>query len=205
MLTELVLDPLPVWIARACIAALFAHAALAKFGDAALFEQHLAAYGVPAAGLALGVRLVPALELIAAGLLLSPWAAAGALLSIVLLLGYAAAMALHRVRGDEIDCGCGGEPLPVSWALVARNGVLAGVAGVAGAGLQPRPMGLADFAVVVASVLLAALLYAALHQVLRGAKRARPVLGAPRSGPARPAPRGGSSEVAEPHLHERRS
>lgn len=176
MLIDLALDPLPVWIARACIGALFAQAALAKFSDAALFEQHLAAYGVPAGALALGVRLVPGLELLAAVLVLSPWVTVGATLAAALLLGYAAAMALHRVRGTEIDCGCGGEPLPVSWVLVARNVALAAVAGIAGAAMLPRAMGGADFLVVVASVLLAALLYAALHQVLRAARRARPAL-----------------------------
>ena len=38
------LDPLLAWIAVACVATLFAHAALAKFADAALFgaiKQHL--------------------------------------------------------------------------------------------------------------------------------------------------------------------
>lgn len=176
MLNELALDPLPVWIARACIGVLFAQAAIAKFGDPALLEQHLAAYGVRAAALPLGVRLLPALELLAAALLLSPWAGVGAALAVALLLGYAAAMAWHRQRGTAIDCGCGGEPLPVSWLLVARNAVLAAIACVAGAGVAPRPLGGADFLVVVASVLLAALLYAALHQVLRAAHRVRPVL-----------------------------
>ena len=37
-------------------------------------------------------------------------------------------MAWHRAHGSRLDCGCGGEPLPVSWVLVARNGVLAALA-----------------------------------------------------------------------------
>ena len=43
------LDPLPLWIAAALTATLLAHAALAKFSDLALFEQHLAAYRMPEA------------------------------------------------------------------------------------------------------------------------------------------------------------
>lgn len=176
MLTDLALDPLPVWIARACIAALLAQAALVKFSDPALLEQHLAAYGVPFAALPLAARLLPAFELLAAALLLSPWVGAGSGLAVALLLAYGAAMAAHRLRGHEIDCGCGGEPLAVSWVLVARNAVLALMAWLAGAGMLARAMGWADFLVVVASVLLAALLYAALHQVLRAAHRARPAM-----------------------------
>jgi Methylamine utilisation protein MauE len=171
---DLALDPLPVWIARACIAALLAHAALVKLSDRDLLEQHLAAYGAPPALLPLGARLLPALELLAAVALLTLWREPGAALAIALLSGYAAAMAAHRARGHQIDCGCGGEPLPVSWVLVARNALLAAIAALAGAPLHSRAMGLADFMVVVASVLLAALLYAALHQVLRASLRGRP-------------------------------
>ena len=40
-------DPLWVWIAVAATAVLLAQAALAKLADRALFEQHLAAYGLP--------------------------------------------------------------------------------------------------------------------------------------------------------------
>lgn len=160
-------DPLLVWMARAALATLLAHAALDKLRDTALTEQHLGAYGVPAAlGPALA-RALPVAEGLAAVLLLTPWRAAGAVLAAALLLGYGAAMAWHRLHGRELDCGCGGEPLPVSGVLVLRNLVLAGLAAVAAAPLAPRAMGGADFAVVAAALLLVTLLYAALHQVLR--------------------------------------
>jgi hypothetical protein len=161
------LDPLLAWIAVACTATLFAHAAVAKAADFALFEQHLAAFGVPQALLPGAARLVPAAELGAALLLLTPWRAAGAALAALLLLSYAAAMALHLARGRSLDCGCGGEPLPVSWALVARNVLLAALALAAAAPMAARAMALGDFLVVAAALLLATLLYAALHQVLR--------------------------------------
>jgi len=167
MTLHFTLDPLPVWIAAALIATLLAHAALAKLADAALFEQHLAAYRVPDAWRWLAARSIPALELAVAVMLLSPWRSVGGLLAASLLAGYGATMAWHRWQGHELDCGCGGEPLPVSWSLVARNALLALLALLAASPLADRRMGLADFAVVAASVPLAALLYAALNQVLR--------------------------------------
>lgn len=167
MFAELAFDPLPVWIARACIATLFAQAALVKFGDPALLEQHTAAYGVPGVLQPAATRALPVIEGVAAALLLTPWHAAGAALAITLLLGYGAAMAWHRALARALDCGCGGEPLAVSWVLVARNAALAVLAALAGMPAAARAMAWADFMVVAASVLLSTLLYAALHQVLR--------------------------------------
>lgn len=160
-------DPLFGWIAAAGIAVLFAHAAIAKALDRPLFMQHLAAYGVAGRWLAMAVPALPAVEAVTAVLLLTPWRAAGALLAGGLLLAYAAAMALHRARGRTLDCGCGGAPLPVSWALVLRNLLLAALAGVALLPASARPMGIADFLVVAAAVVLGSLLYAALNQLLR--------------------------------------
>ena len=165
------LDPLAVWIARTLLATLFAQAALAKFADTALFEQQLAAYRVPQRLHALAVRALPALEGAAAVLLLSPWRVAGAALAGALLVAYGGAMAWHRLHGRELDCGCGGEPLAVSWPLVARNALLAAVALPAAAPAAARALELADFAVVAAALLVGALLYAAFHQVLRHAAR----------------------------------
>lgn len=160
-------DPLIVWLAAACTAVLLAHAALAKLADLPLTEQHLAAYGVPLPLLGMAARLLPALELLAAVVLLSPWRALGSALACVLLVAYGVAMAWHRAQGHALDCGCGGEPLALSWALVARNGLLAALAGLAGSAMQPRAMGTGDFCVVAAGLGLATLLYAAFHQVLR--------------------------------------
>lgn len=160
-------DPLLVWIARACIAALFAHAAVAKLVDRSLFEQHLAAYGVPHRVLPLLAWLLPVAEAAAALALLTPWRGLGAASAAALLGLYAAAMAWHRARGRRLDCGCGGEPLPLSWVLVARNAGLAAMALLAGAPMGSRTLSLADFLVIAAALLLAMLLHAALHQMLR--------------------------------------
>ena len=161
------LDPLLVWIARAGLATLLAQAALAKLADRSLFEQHLAAYGVPDRLLAATAIALPAAEALAAGLLLTPWRGVGAALAAALLLLYAGVMAWHRSRGHALDCGCGGEPLPLSWALVVRNAGLAVLALLAGAPVAPRPLSLADFLVIAAALVLATLLHAALHQMLR--------------------------------------
>lgn len=173
------LHPLPVWIAAALLATLFAHAALAKLADRAAFEQHLAAYRVPDAALPWAARMLPPAELLCAVLLLSPGRAAGAALAAALLLAYAAGMAWQRGHGRAIDCGCGGAPLPLSWWLVARNLALAALAALAGADTLAQPLGLAEFLVVAAAVLLATLLHAALQQVLRHAAgaRGRPLFG----------------------------
>jgi hypothetical protein len=163
-------DPLVMWLAAAWLAVLFAHAAVAKLVDRPLFEQHIAAYHVPFALLPLAVWAVPLAELAAAALLLSPWRSLGALLAAGLLLTYAGAMAVHKLQGRALDCGCGGEPLPVSWALVGRNvalALLAPMAAGSGAIAEARALGLGDFAVVAASLPVAALLYAAFNQLLR--------------------------------------
>lgn len=161
------LDPLAVWIAAALTATLFGHAALAKMVDRPLLEQHLAAYGVPFMLLGPMTWLLPALELLAALLLLTPWRELGAAAAAGLLFSYAALMAWHRLHRRALDCGCGGEPLPISWLLVVRNLVLMVVALLAALPMSPRAIGLSDFAVVVASVLLALPMYAAFNQVLR--------------------------------------
>ena len=162
-----VLDPLLVWIAAAGLAVLLAHAALTKLADRPLFEQHLAAYCVPLGLTPLLAWALPLAEATLALALLSPARGAGASGAAALLLLYAGAMAWHRAQGRALDCGCGGEPLPLSWALVLRNVLLAGGAAVAAAPMGPRAMALGDFGVVAGAVLLGTLLYAALHQVLR--------------------------------------
>lgn len=161
------LDPLFIWIARAALAVLLAHAAVSKLADRALFEQHLAAYRVPMGALAALAWTLPLAELAAAALLLTPLRGAGAALAAGLLALYGGAMALARLQGRELDCGCGGEPLPVSWALVVRNALLLAVAALAAAPADARALGWPDFLVIVPAVLVGTLLYAALNQVLR--------------------------------------
>jgi uncharacterized membrane protein YphA (DoxX/SURF4 family) len=166
-----VLDPLAVWIAAAWLAVLLLHAGLAKAMDRMLLVQHLGAYRVPDAWIWPLAWLLPAAELLCGVLLLSPWRPVGAAGAAVLLLLYAGAMAWHLAAGRQLDCGCGGEPLPLSWALVMRNGALLLLCGLAAASMAERELRWADQAVVLGAVLLGALLWAAFHQVLRQMRR----------------------------------
>lgn len=166
-MTELTLDPLLVLIAASWTAALLLPAAVAKLGDRDLFHQHLGAYRVPEPLQPALVWALPLAEGAAALGLVTPWRAAAAFLGAALLLLYGAAMAWHLWQGRVLDCGCGGAPLPLSGALVARNVMLAAVALAAGLPSNGRPVGVADMAVAGAALLLGALLFAAFSQVLR--------------------------------------
>lgn len=166
-MTEFTLDPLLLLICAGWIAALLLHGALAKLADRGLFHQHLAAYGVPEALQPALVWPLPLAEGLAALGLVTPWRPAAALLAAALLALYGAAMAWHLARGRVLDCGCGGAPLPLSAALVLRNGLLVGVALAAALPADTRTIGFADFAVAAAAVALGALLYAGFTQVLR--------------------------------------
>lgn len=154
-------------MACGCIAALLLHAALAKLADRAEFAQHLAAYGVPTVLQPALAWAVPLTEGLLALALVTPWRAAAALAAATLLACYGAVMAWHLLQGHVLDCGCGGEPLPVSAWLVARNAVLAALATVAAQPGSGRAVDTGDFAVAAAAVLLATLLYAAFNQLLR--------------------------------------
>jgi hypothetical protein len=84
--------------------------------------------------------LVPPIELVlAAALLLRPAASSAPLAAALLLTLFAAAMAINVRRGrSDIDCGCFAGVLrqKLSWALVARNLVLA--AGLLAIALAPQ-------------------------------------------------------------------
>lgn len=165
-MTDLLNSPLWVLITASALAVLFAHAALVKAADRELLIHHLAGYGMP-----VGVRsglayAVIALEGATAAALLSPWRSVGACLAAALLGLYALAMALQLMQRRVIDCGCGGQALPVSWVLVVRNGVLMVLAWVASQTTDMRDLVWIDFWVVMAAVLLMVVLYTAIHQVL---------------------------------------
>jgi hypothetical protein len=159
-------NPLWAWIAATSLAVLFAHASWIKASDRELLIHHLAGYGVPVGlrkSLAYGVTV---LEGLTAVTLVSPWHNWGALSAAALLGIYALAMVLQLLQKRAIDCGCGGQSLPVSWSLVGRNVLLMAWAWEASQirGLQEWEW--IDFGVVMAAVLLLMVLYSAAHQVL---------------------------------------
>lgn len=161
------LDPLLVWIPTAWLALLWAHAGVSQLLDRHLFLQHLAAYRVPQVWLTPMSWALPLLSLLVALSLVSPLRALGAAGAAILLLTYAMAMVWHWARGHRLDCGCGGEPLRVSPALVLRNLGLVALAGVSALPVQDRALTPMDGAVLVPAVLVGGVLWSVFHQLLR--------------------------------------
>lgn len=110
---------------------LFVQAAWHKLGAPQFYRRLMIAY-VGRAGGGIVVWLVALLEgYIALSLLLPESRAAGLAAAAGLLLAYGGLMAGQILRGESgMQCGCAGpdSQLGVSWALVIRNGVCAGLA-----------------------------------------------------------------------------
>lgn len=97
------------WPARLVLAGVFLAAAAPKLADPAGFAAAIANYrAFPEALVNLVATVVPALELVGALALLSPWRRGGALLLGALLLGFTALLALSLARGIDVACGCFG-------------------------------------------------------------------------------------------------
>lgn len=133
------------WLARLTLAGVFLAAAAPKLADPVGFATAIANYqAFPDASVNLIATLVPALELVGALALLTPWRRGGALLLAGLLLGFTALLAVSLARGLDLSCGCfgassGGAAEPVSALHLLRNlGLLALTAMVLAA---PRPAG----------------------------------------------------------------
>lgn len=162
-------DPLLHAVAAAALAVLWGHAAVVKLRDRDRLEGVLAGYRLlPAWLVGPAARGLPAVELaIAAGLVAATPRGPAAVASAVLLLVYAAAVAINLRRGRRaIDCGCGGRPRPIHPWRVGLNGLLAGVSLALLAPVGPRGLGLLD--AVNAAMMLAVLigLHATLEQWL---------------------------------------
>ncbi len=119
-------------LARLLLAAVFMVAGAAKLADREGSRRALADFGVPTPlATPLGV-LLPLAELAVAAALIPAatawWGAAGAL---VLLLLFIAAIGANLARGRKAECHCFGQlhSEPAGWKTLARNGVLAAVAG----------------------------------------------------------------------------
>jgi len=110
---------------------LFVQAAWHKLGAPQYYRRLMTRY-VGRLGGGIAVWLVALLEAyIALSLLLPESRAAGLAAAAALLLAYGGLMASQVLRGESnMQCGCAGpdSQLGVSWALVIRNGVCAGLA-----------------------------------------------------------------------------
>lgn len=117
-------------------------------------------------------RLLPLLEMLAGGLLLFPASCeSGGVLAAGLLVLVTGAVVLNLLRGRrEIDCGCGGiSGQPLSWALVARNGVLLLLTLPASLQGEGRSLFLEDYFTLGGGVLALVGLYLCTNQLLSNA------------------------------------
>src|SRR5215203_1432483 len=119
-------------VARVLLVSVFIVAGVTKLADRAGSKKALVDFGVPASLAApLGV-LLPLAELAVASSLIPAstawWGAVGAL---VLLLLFVVGISANLARGRKPECHCFGQlhSEPAGWKTLARNGVLAAVAG----------------------------------------------------------------------------
>lgn len=122
------------WAMCVIVAGVFAFAAVPKLIDPGSFANDLLNYRVlPDAFVGMVALFMPALEIvIALGLLWPRYQRGAALLSTLLLLSFALAMAQARIRGIDLSCGCFGAAFEskVSWLTVLRSLALAAMSAV---------------------------------------------------------------------------
>jgi Methylamine utilisation protein MauE len=155
------LDPLVIGTAIGLPVFVFARAALHKITDFPEFRQTVIDYRLLPERLAGSVAAALAgAEVLVVVLLLAPaFRGSGALVAALLLVVYGAAMGINLWRGrNTIDCGCGGPGQSISWALVGRNTLLAGLAAPAAAPVSARQLDWFDVALLPTLVVAAWLL-----------------------------------------------
>jgi peroxiredoxin len=119
-------------IARLVLGAVFSLAGVAKLADLKGSRRAIIDFGVPSAIAAPLGLLLPLAELSVAGTLLPAstawWGALGAL---ALLSVFVVGITYNLARGRKPECHCFGQlhSAPAGWKTLARNGVLAAVAG----------------------------------------------------------------------------
>src|SRR5215216_1831461 len=119
-------------IARLVLAALFSLAGVAKLSDLKGSRRAIIDFGVPSAIAAPLGLLLPLAELtVAATLLPASTAWWGALGALALLAVFVVGITYNLVRGRTPECHCFGQlhSAPAGWRTLARNGVLAAIAG----------------------------------------------------------------------------
>jgi uncharacterized membrane protein YphA (DoxX/SURF4 family) len=171
----MVLDPAIGLLITASIALLLASAGAHKLRDLKAFDEIFSAYGLMPAMPGMRVSwLVPLLEIvIAAGLVITVSRPYSGALAMLLLSGYAAAIAVNLKRGHrDLACGCGGpERRTIAAWMVWRNLLTALAAGVVFLPWTHRPLGLTDGLTIVFGVPTIALIYLCIDQLLGNAQR----------------------------------
>src|SRR5215208_4421579 len=119
-------------IARLVLAAVFSLAGVAKLSDLKGSRRAIVDFGVPSAIVAPLGLLLPLAELtVAATLLPASTAWWGALGALALLSVFVVGITYNLARGRKPECHCFGQlhSAPAGWKTLARNGVLAAIAG----------------------------------------------------------------------------
>lgn len=164
------LDPAISCLIVACTGLLFIVAALHKLRDRARFAGVFAAYGVlPHAIERRASFAVPLLELaVAAGLSFDRSRTPAICLGILLLLAYAAAIAVNLGRGRrDLACGCGGpdDRRRIAGWMVWRNIGIAILLATAALPWSERPLVLTDAVTVGFGTPACALIYLCLDRL----------------------------------------
>jgi hypothetical protein len=165
------IDPAIGLLLCAAMALLFGSAAVYKLRDFRGFKEVFAAYEV-APGRSTLALTVPLAELaVAVGLLFDESRLYAIAMGVVLLLSYAAAIAINVRRGrTDLACGCGGpaaERRPIAAWMVWRNILLALVLAVELVPWSERPLGFTDAVTVVFGLLCLSMLYLSAEQLAR--------------------------------------
>jgi hypothetical protein len=179
IMRPMIIDPVIGTLMLASIALLFASAGVHKLRDLTRFEEAFTAYQLLPAAVSTRLSwLVPVFELmVAAGLaakISRPYAAA---LGIVLLSGYAGAIALNLRRGRrDLACGCGGpnDRRSIAPWMIGRNALIALGATAAFATWADRSLSLTDGITIVFGLLTIALVYLCVDQLFGNTQRAVP-------------------------------
>jgi hypothetical protein len=178
-MVPMILDPAIGLLMLASIALLFASAALHKLRDLQRFDEIFSAYGLLPRGRI--SWLVPLFEIsVAAGLAIKVYRLYAAVLGMLLLTAYAAAIAVNLRRGRrDLACGCGGpdERRPIAAWMVWRNLLMALVLAAAFAPWTDRPLTFTDAVTITFGVLTLALVYLCADQLLGTAQRSAQLRG----------------------------
>jgi hypothetical protein len=162
------LDPLVILIACGVLIAVFVRAIWHKLSDYDVFKASFADYEILPQNLIAPAALIllVAEAAIVAGLIIPLTRPAAAIGALLLLALYGGAIAINLRRGRyTIDCGCGGPGQGLSWFLVARNAILAGIATLAAAAPASRVISVSDALVLAMSVITVWLVMLATEQV----------------------------------------
>lgn len=168
---NLTFDPVLNLISALILGYIFVLAGLHKCKAPAEFGTTLANYKILPESLARqGVYLVPVAEIMTGVALLIPAAATLAAFSAgTLLCIYIAAIGINLLRGRRnIDCGCGGpaQKQSISEWMIVRNGLLLGLAYIAGSQTLARPLLWFDWLTVILATVMGCLFYNIINQLL---------------------------------------